>query len=249
MNEHPIRQQDPPAAQRGRAAGRVRALARGCARRAKRRSRARSRSRRRASAGCGGILGALGGFGGLSLRLIAADCCALAHRPGRGLQLAAGAACRGNRRARRAAAHGRPADRRLPRPGLRGVAEEGLRLQPQRLCARPGGGRCARARRKRRRSAAAEGPRPAGPALTAEQQQIARAAQERLGQPRQPQRRNWISLAKRYPKMKPEEQQRVQRRMQSWAKLTPEQRKQARENYRRISMRSMRETRDRSPGS
>ena len=31
--------------------------------------------------------------------------------------------------------------------------------------------------------------------------------------------------------MKPEEQKRVQRRMQSWAKLTPEQRRQARENY------------------
>jgi hypothetical protein len=35
--------------------------------------------------------------------------------------------------------------------------------------------------------------------------------------------------------MKAEEQERVQRRMQAWAKLTPEQRRQARENYQRIA--------------
>ena len=35
--------------------------------------------------------------------------------------------------------------------------------------------------------------------------------------------------------MKAEEQERVQRRMQAWAKLTPEQRRQARENYKQIA--------------
>jgi hypothetical protein len=71
--------------------------------------------------------------------------------------------------------------------------------------------------------------------LSAEQQQILAPLKNDWEQIVPDRRRNWIGIAKRYPKMKPEEQQRVQRRMQSWAKLTPEQRKQARENYRRIS--------------
>lgn len=49
------------------------------------------------------------------------------------------------------------------------------------------------------------------------------------------QRVKWIGVAKRYPKMTPIGQKRVQTRMKKWVKLTPEQRKQARENYRRIS--------------
>ena len=44
----------------------------------------------------------------------------------------------------------------------------------------------------------------------------------------------WRGIAKRYPSMKPEEQRRVQARMQKWAKLTPEQRWQARERYRSL---------------
>ncbi|MGH8676529.1 MAG: DUF3106 domain-containing protein, partial [Burkholderiales bacterium] len=45
---------------------------------------------------------------------------------------------------------------------------------------------------------------------------------------------NWVGIANRYPSMKPEEQQRVQARMQSWAKLTPEQRRVARERYKSL---------------
>jgi hypothetical protein len=70
--------------------------------------------------------------------------------------------------------------------------------------------------------------------LTADQQMILaplKADWESLEPER---RRKWIGVAKRYPKMKLEEQERVQRRMQAWAKLSPEQRRQARENYRRI---------------
>ncbi|MDQ5849990.1 MAG: DUF3106 domain-containing protein [Pseudomonadota bacterium] len=48
-------------------------------------------------------------------------------------------------------------------------------------------------------------------------------------------RRKWIGIAKRYPKMQADQQERVQRRMQAWAKLTPEQRRQARETYRSIA--------------
>jgi hypothetical protein len=76
--------------------------------------------------------------------------------------------------------------------------------------------------------------RPAWAELTADQQMILaplKADWESLEPER---RRKWIGIAKRHPKMKLEEQERVQRRMQAWAKLSPEQRRQARENYKRI---------------
>ena len=44
-------------------------------------------------------------------------------------------------------------------------------------------------------------------------------------------RKKWIVVADRYPAMKPEEQKRMQSRMADWARLTPEQRRVARENY------------------
>jgi hypothetical protein len=49
-----------------------------------------------------------------------------------------------------------------------------------------------------------------------------------------PHKTKWLGIAKRYPAMKPDEQKRVQERMQKWTKLTPEQRWQAREQYRNI---------------
>ena len=49
-----------------------------------------------------------------------------------------------------------------------------------------------------------------------------------------PNKTKWLGIAKRYPAMKPEGQKRVQMRMQKWAKLTPQQRDQAREQYRSI---------------
>lgn len=78
-------------------------------------------------------------------------------------------------------------------------------------------------------------PGPAWAELPAEQQQILaplKADWESLERER---KKKWIGIAKRYPKMKPEAQARVQRRMQEWAKLTPEQRRQARESYRAIA--------------
>ena len=47
-------------------------------------------------------------------------------------------------------------------------------------------------------------------------------------------RKKWLLTAKRYPKMKPEQQQRLQSQMQDWAKLTPEQRRVARENFKKL---------------
>ncbi len=46
-------------------------------------------------------------------------------------------------------------------------------------------------------------------------------------------RNKWVVVANRYPAMKPEEQKRVQARMADWARLTPEQRRVARENFQR----------------
>jgi hypothetical protein len=76
--------------------------------------------------------------------------------------------------------------------------------------------------------------RPAWAELTAEQQKVLaplKADWESLEPER---RRKWIGVAKRYPQMTAQGQERVQRRMQVWAKLTPEQRRQARETYKQL---------------
>jgi len=44
-------------------------------------------------------------------------------------------------------------------------------------------------------------------------------------------RRKWLRIADRYPKFSPAEQARLQTRMGEWVKLTPQQRRLARENY------------------
>src|SRR5207253_6330090 len=44
----------------------------------------------------------------------------------------------------------------------------------------------------------------------------------------------WLVIARRYPAMTSEEQQRVQTRMRDWASLTPDQRRQAREQYKNL---------------
>jgi hypothetical protein len=77
--------------------------------------------------------------------------------------------------------------------------------------------------------------RPAWVELSPEQRQILSPLQADWENFERERRLKWIGIAKRYPKMKPEEQARVQRRMQAWAKLTPEQRRQARESYKNIA--------------
>lgn len=46
-------------------------------------------------------------------------------------------------------------------------------------------------------------------------------------------KKKWLAIGNKYASMKPEEQQRVQDRMRDWVRLTPEQRRVARENYAR----------------
>lgn len=45
------------------------------------------------------------------------------------------------------------------------------------------------------------------------------------------QKKKWLAIGRKFPKMTFDEQQRVQKRMREWVKLTPEQRHLARENY------------------
>ena len=77
--------------------------------------------------------------------------------------------------------------------------------------------------------------RPAWAELTAEQQQVLAPLKADWDTLEPDRRLKWIAIAKRYPRMKPQEQQRVQRRMQTWAALSPEQRRIARENYKQLA--------------
>ena len=77
--------------------------------------------------------------------------------------------------------------------------------------------------------------RPAWAELTAQQQQTLAPLKADWDRLDPEQRRKWIGIAKRYPGMKPQEQERVTRRMQAWAALTSEQRRLARETYKRLA--------------
>jgi hypothetical protein len=77
--------------------------------------------------------------------------------------------------------------------------------------------------------------RPAWAELTAEQQRVLAPLKADWDWLDRERKLKWVGIAKRYPAMKPQEQARVQRRMQAWAKLTPEQRRQARESYKQIA--------------
>jgi hypothetical protein len=76
--------------------------------------------------------------------------------------------------------------------------------------------------------------RPTWIELTPEQRQVLAPLHDDWENLERERRQKWIGIAKRYPKMKPEEQAKMQRRMHDWASLTPEQRRQARENYKNM---------------
>ena len=70
--------------------------------------------------------------------------------------------------------------------------------------------------------------------LTPEQQQTLQPLAGEWNSLDAPRRAKWIGIAKRYPAMTEPEQKRVQTRMSDWVKLTPDQRRAAREQYRKI---------------
>lgn len=97
-------------------------------------------------------------------------------------------------------------------------------------------------------SAAAPAPAAVGKSVPAKQQSISKplwtdltAAQQQALAPLEaewdklgPARKSkWLAIGNKYASMKPDEQQRVQERMREWIKLTPEQRRIARESYAR----------------
>ncbi len=77
--------------------------------------------------------------------------------------------------------------------------------------------------------------RPAWAELTVEQQKVLAPLKTDWDALDRERKLKWIGIAKRHPAMKPQEQERVQRRMQAWAKLTPQQRRQARETYKQLA--------------
>jgi hypothetical protein len=75
---------------------------------------------------------------------------------------------------------------------------------------------------------------PAWAELTQEQKQILAPLSRDWDKMEAFRKKQWLGIAKRYPAMKPEEQARIQRRMQDWVSLTPEQRAQARIQYKNL---------------
>ena len=84
-------------------------------------------------------------------------------------------------------------------------------------------------------AAAPEKKQPEWVQLTPEQQQILAPLASDWNNFDNMRRRKWLLLVKRYPRMKPEQQQRLQTQMRAWAELTPEQRQIARENYKKLA--------------
>lgn len=54
-------------------------------------------------------------------------------------------------------------------------------------------------------------------------------------------KKKWLDIAEKYPAMGVEEQARIQHRMKAWVKLTPEERKAAREKYQNVQKASSEE--------
>ena len=77
--------------------------------------------------------------------------------------------------------------------------------------------------------------RPAWSDLTSAQQQILSPLAPDWESLDATRRKKWVSIANRYPKMKPAEQQRLQEQMKKWAALTPKQREEARQRYRTLT--------------
>ncbi|HEX5804056.1 MAG TPA: DUF3106 domain-containing protein [Azospira sp.] len=81
---------------------------------------------------------------------------------------------------------------------------------------------------------AATPPQPTWSALSREQQSVLAPLAGEWDRMENYRRKKWLGIADRYRTMVPEEQQRLQDRIRTWAKLTPEQRLAAREKYRQM---------------
>jgi hypothetical protein len=82
--------------------------------------------------------------------------------------------------------------------------------------------------------AVAAGTGPAWKSLTAEQQRILAPLQDDWSHIEADRRLKWIDIAKRYPTMTPQQQERLQSRMKKWASLSHEERTEVRKRYKKL---------------
>ncbi|OQA34082.1 MAG: hypothetical protein BWY57_00768 [Betaproteobacteria bacterium ADurb.Bin341] len=78
-------------------------------------------------------------------------------------------------------------------------------------------------------------PQPAWKQLSSDQRRILAPLSKDWDQMEHFRRKKWLGIAARYPKMDPEAQQRIQKRMQQWAAMSPEQRAKVRSDYKAFS--------------
>src|SRR3970040_2200093 len=79
------------------------------------------------------------------------------------------------------------------------------------------------------RAAAPQKKPPSWSDLTLEQQQILAPLSSEWDKLEAQRKRKWLGIARRYPTMSPQEQEKVDQNMRPWAKLTPDERRSARE--------------------
>ena len=126
--------------------------------------------------------------------------------------------------------------RRILLAALSLVIAAGTAAQPPADPAKEGAKKAAaKSAPKAKAKARKPGARPAWAELTAEQQQVLEPLKADWDTLEPDRRLKWLAIAKRYPRMKPLQQDRVQRRMQTWANLSPDQRRRARENYKHLA--------------
>lgn len=75
-------------------------------------------------------------------------------------------------------------------------------------------------------------PQPSWSQLNPEQKRILAPLAEEWNGMEHHRRQKWLDIARRYPRLSPEEQARMQRRMQSWHAMPPEDKERARNQYR-----------------
>ena len=74
-------------------------------------------------------------------------------------------------------------------------------------------------------------PQPQWSELTVEQKTILAPLSDDWDAMEYHRQKKWLGITRRFSSMTPEEQRRIQVQMQEWCKLTPEQRRLARENF------------------
>jgi len=87
----------------------------------------------------------------------------------------------------------------------------------------------------------ADAPGPSWSSLSTEQRTILAPLQSDWPAIDAPRKAKWLDLAGRYPKMSPDDQHRMQARMTEWARLSPQQRAQARLNFQQAKQLPMQE--------